>query len=378
MLQLANFPEEILEQILAPCVIAPLALTSRPTWHKSSTKGSGLATRSRLAPLLVSKSFHRISTPLFLETLHIISPTQLHRLLSTLLSSTPCLAHHIRHLIFAGVWAEGGELLRLCGHALKYLHITLDITPGFGTHPALPLHATFRDLDAEEFCDGLQYLSGLLHLVITKPNNVYLTHFKPKYVLAEISRSLVGWTNLESANIGFRLSDDTAITHTDSSTATASHDPAFDPHLFPIRALSHSLSIHPRLKSLYTVLPSVWSETILRISNNPSLQRIVLSDTCHVFSSHPNPYPNPNPNSNVSSLYRLHNYTANAPLLHQHDQRWSTKDLYASPVGACIQPINNTAGPSLYEPATGILWTGLFFSQARKHPRLSELIRAGT
>ncbi|KAF9044258.1 hypothetical protein BJ165DRAFT_188860 [Panaeolus papilionaceus] len=352
VMQLDHFPEEILEQILAPCVSAPLELAQRPSWHYSTTTSGYRATlHNRLAPLLVSKSFHRIGTPLFLETIHVISPTQLHRLLSTLLLRHSSLSQYIKNLIFTGVWAEGGELLRLCGDSLKFLQVNLDVTPGLGTNPALLLHSTIRDLDAEEFCDGLQYVSGLTHLVVSKLNNVYLTHFKPKYVLAEISRALALWNNLESVNIGFRLSDDI----TTNNSGSPSHIQQFDPHLFPVKALSHSLSTVPKLKTFFTLLPSVWSETILRISTNPSLERIVLSDSSHIFSS------------NTSSSSYLFEQTR------PQDRQWSGKDLYASPVGACIQPTS-----SLYEPATGILWTGLFFSQARKHPRLSELIRAGT
>ncbi|PPQ87829.1 hypothetical protein CVT26_007561 [Gymnopilus dilepis] len=54
---------------------------------------------------------------------------------------------------------------------------------------------------------------------------------------------------------------------------------------------------------------------------------------------------------------------------------WSAADFYAGPVSASMSP-----GPT-FESANGqgsILGTGLFLSQARKHARLSELIRNGT
>ena len=49
---------------------------------------------------------------------------------------------------------------------------------------------------------------------------------------------------------------------------------------------------------------------------------------------------------------------------------WSSNDFYAGPLGASMP------APPAFEGS--IAGTGLFLMQARKHTRLSELIRAGT
>lgn len=189
-LQLSAFPEELLERILALSVVAPLVQTPRPQWHQRSNPN---LVRGRLAPLLVCKKFFRICTPLFYHTVHITSPAQLHKLLSIALRPNVYLATYIHRLFFAGIWAEGGELLSMCGNNIKMLDITLDVTqlaPGVYAHRE-------RDLDAEDFCDGLKDItSSLTHLVLRKSNNVYLTQPKPRHVLGEIAKAMRHWDNL--------------------------------------------------------------------------------------------------------------------------------------------------------------------------------------
>ena len=188
------FPEELLERILALCVVAPLVQTARPQWHQRADRGTAI--RGRLASLLVCKKFYRISTPLFYHTIHITSPAQLHRLLSTALRRNLYLATYVRRLLFAGVWAEGGELIAMCSRNVKMLDITLDMTqlaPGVNTNRYV------RDFDAEDFCKGIKHITySLTHLALRKPNNVYLTQPKPKYVLGEIAKAMRYWDNLAS------------------------------------------------------------------------------------------------------------------------------------------------------------------------------------
>ena len=78
------------------------------------------------------------------------------------------------------------------------------------------------------------------------------------------------------------------------------------------------------LRTFATRLPSVWSENILRVSRNPALERIVLED----FAP-----PSPPPGHPENGHENVYDY--------------------------------------------GIQGTGLFFNEAKKHPRLCELIRAG-
>ncbi|CAA7257500.1 unnamed protein product [Cyclocybe aegerita] len=350
-LQLSAFPEELLEKILSHLVVAPLSSPPRPSWHRPNTPSTGPSApiRGRLAVLLVSKAFCRISTPLFYHTIHLVSASQLHGLLSSALRPNPCLAAHIRRVVLSGVWAEGGELLELCGPGLRMLDIALDITQ---LCPAT--QGIVRDLDAEDFCEGLKEIKGLTHLVVRKPNNVYLTQPKPRYVLAELAKAVNVWDWLEYADLAFRLSDD-------SNTANllvhaAQPLPPSQLQAGPMTALVQSLSTRPKLHTFCTLLPSVWNETILRVSTNPSLERIILGDGMG---------------------------PGRDPVAHTRGTVCSGRDFYAAPVSSCSPTPLSTAplfesSPTYSGPGTGILGTGLFFMQAKKHIRLSELIRAGT
>ncbi|KAJ3514510.1 hypothetical protein NLJ89_g2332 [Agrocybe chaxingu] len=275
----------------------------------------------------------------------------LHQLLSSALRPNPCLAAHIRRVVLSGVWAEGGELLELCGPGLRMLDIALDVTQ---LCPAT--QGIVRDLDAEDFCEGLKTIKGLTHLVVRKPNNVYLTQPKPRYVLAELAMAVNVWDRLEYADLAFRLSDD-------SNTANMlvhAAQPLPPSHLQagPMTALVQSLSTRPKLHTFCTLLPSVWNETILRVSKNPSLERIILGDGMG---------------------------PGRDPVAHTRGTGSSGRDFYAAQVSGSIHSSTPSPTAPLFEsnptysgPGAGILGTGLFFMQAKKHTRLSELIRAGT
>ena len=188
-LNLLSFPEELLEKILAHCVVAHTPHPPRPSWHSSSATTPPV--RGRLALLLVSKTFLRIATPLFYHSLHIASPSQLHCLLRDALRPNSALASHIRRVVLAGIWAEGGELLQLCHTRLETLDIILDtmaVAPG--------VQGDVRDLDAEEFCAALTEMTALTHLVVRKPCNVYLTQPRPRYVLSALAEAMHSWDKL--------------------------------------------------------------------------------------------------------------------------------------------------------------------------------------
>ncbi|KIM43774.1 hypothetical protein M413DRAFT_388504 [Hebeloma cylindrosporum] len=342
-LELSAFPEELLERILSYCIVAPLVLPPRPAWHRPTGcfSATALPIRGRLALLLVSKQFFRISTPLFYHTIHVISASQLHGLLRNAIRPNPFLAGYIRRIVLQGVWADAGELLSLAQNNLNVLDITLDVT-----QLSQRVHGPIRDFDAEEFCEGLKDLVSLKHIVIRKPNNVYLTQPKPRYVLSGIAKAMQGWDNLEHADIPFRLSDDSS---TGANPAlSSSTPPVLRVHQAPITALTLALSTRPRLHTFSTLLPSVWNEAILRVSNNPALERIILGDGTGTGGG------------GGQSHYH-HGKGATM---------WSGKDFYAAPVGASMP-----AAPVFEGSIAG---TGLFLMQARKHTRLSELIRAGT
>ncbi|KAF9479120.1 hypothetical protein BDN70DRAFT_932791 [Pholiota conissans] len=343
-LDLSSFPEELLERILEQCVISPFSQAPRPSWHRPSSPSSDVVpVRGRVSLLLVSKTFLRICTPLFYNTIHITSANQVRQLLSNALRPNPSLARSIRRLILPGVWAEAAELLQMCSANLKTLDLTLDVP-----QLSLAVQGNMRDLDAEEFCEALKDVKALTHIVIRKPGNVYLTQPKPRYVLFEVAKAMNGWNDLEHATLSFRLSDDSGAT-TARYTANAQASQA---QQGPITALTQALSTRPKLHTLSTILPSVWNESILRISVNPSLERIVLADGV--------------------GGGREPSFEHTSSPASKGDAQCSARDLYAAPVAATMPP-----GPPL-EGNHGIHSTGLFFVQAKKHPRLCELIRAGT
>ncbi|KIJ98398.1 hypothetical protein K443DRAFT_680829 [Laccaria amethystina LaAM-08-1] len=322
---LPSFPEELLERILAPCVLLPLSPTTptpRPQWHRSSPSPSSSSSpmRTRLAPLLVSKTFLRICTPLFYHTLHLSSISQLQRLLG----ANPSLITHTRELILAPgtISAEAGELLSLCT-ALRYLEMSLDASSS-----NLGASGGYRDLDAEEFTRHLCSVIrtgrvGITHLVLRKATNVYLTQQRPRYVLMHLAEALEGNESLEHVELAFRISDDN---HCTSGPG-------------PITLLTKTLSALPRLHTFSTHLPSLWNEAILCVSANPVLERIVLADS-----------------TGGDAHVTTYGVTGGA---------------YGITNGAYGTANNAHATPA-------VLGTGIFFSQARKHARLSELIRNGT
>jgi len=176
--------------------------------------------------------------------------------------------------------------------------------------------ATSNDVgpDADEFCAALDQLRDVRHLVVRKPSNVYVSQAKTRYVITRLAEAVHNWQDLEIAQIAFRLSDDSM------ASLPVSLSPA---QLGPISSLTHALRTRPSLHTFSTQLPSVWNNAILSVSQNEALERIVLGDGHEPTSPH---------------LGR----------------------------GGYGTGRNMVPG------------TGLFLTEARKHPRLAELIRAGT
>lgn len=192
--QLNSFPEELLERILSLCVVSSPDSHFRLLWLQfgapsplnSEKPSQNTCIRGRLAPLLVCKRFLRISIPLFYHTVHISSPRQLNNLLENALRINTCFPAQIRHLVFDGVWAHGGEVMRLCGEHLRTLDIMLDAGPAF------PVTVE----EGQKFCEGLRHLTVVTHMVLRKSTNVYLTHHKARYVIGEIAKAIENWEAL--------------------------------------------------------------------------------------------------------------------------------------------------------------------------------------
>ena len=177
---LASFPEELLVRILA------LALPPHPT------ASDLFPPRNRTAPLLVSRQFLRIASPLFYHTLHLHSHNQATRVLDTL-TLHPALANAVRRLVFSGIWHASASVLALCDRVCD-IDICLDIGPCHrASEPGDPL-----DVDAEAFCSALEQRRAITHLTIRKDPAVYLTHSRPIYVLQRLAHAVRQWTNLVS------------------------------------------------------------------------------------------------------------------------------------------------------------------------------------
>ncbi|KAF9240067.1 hypothetical protein BU15DRAFT_46169 [Melanogaster broomeanus] len=306
---LASFPEELLARILALCVTPPPALPSRPPWDVVPPTTLRNLPRNRFAPLLVSRQFLRIASPLFYHTLHLQSPNQATWLLETL-QHQPSLAHAARKLVFGGIWRDCAAVLTLCDRVYD-LDICLDCGPDNST--PIPLNVTFgNDSDGESFCFALQQRDFITHLTIRKADNVYLTHRRPAVCTTDVCQSIIQkWSNLESVHFAVRISA--------------------SPITLP---LAQALSEAPRLHSVRAQVPSVWSDFLLLISSNPSLEKIMLYS------------------ESMSGVAQNRTIQGLAAIKGAYD--------------------------GVDDNENAILGTGMFMIGARMHARLSELIKAGT
>ncbi|KAK7049844.1 hypothetical protein VNI00_005274 [Paramarasmius palmivorus] len=245
MIHLSDFPEELLERVLE-FTLRPGA-SPRPDWHVQP---------NRPAPLVVSKTFCRIAVVHLYHTIQIGGENREReqRLLQTL-QEKPELARCVKKLIVTSPSSCAAEITRLCRFTQSLeVHLTVS-----------------EDEDVAEFCDALKTLPSIQHLTLHKAANVYLTH-------AGIGGTILGITEciqdiwapagLTTVNAGFKLS-------ADESPLASPIAPA--PAQSPVASLTHALATAPHLHTFATVLPSVWNDAILIISENPRLERIVLS-----------------------------------------------------------------------------------------------------
>lgn len=172
---LASFPEELLARILALALIPPCSDLFPP-----------------IAPLLVSRQFLRIASPLFYHTLHLHSPHQTARAIDTLTHHPP-LANAVRRVVFAGIWHNSAAVLALCDRVYD-VDFCLDAGPGPQTSgPGDPI-----DPDAEAFCYALEQCHSITHLTMRKDPALYLTHPRPIYILQRLAQVVHHWPNLVS------------------------------------------------------------------------------------------------------------------------------------------------------------------------------------
>ena len=200
--QLSSLPEELLERILALCLPSPPSiLPPRPLWHRQPLPPSSRGrthqphkqARPSTAPLLVSHTFLRISTPLFYHTLLLVSPAQVSSLLRTL-RANPALGQCVKQLAVLGIWHDVGPVLTFCP-GVQVLDIMLD------TWKASPGREDVRDPKdngAEAFCSAMERLQNVKHLTVRKGGTVYLTQSKPGYVIQRLATAIRTWKHLVS------------------------------------------------------------------------------------------------------------------------------------------------------------------------------------
>ena len=333
-----DFPEELLEHVITLCVAASPIPTpaSSPSWHTRT-----FITR-RTSPLLVCKAFNRIGTPLLYHSINLTNPPQAELLLRTLRDNRD-ISPLIRCLVLSTITIHSAQALSLCRNL-----VLLDFTLEAGGQPSPPgPQVPTPDPDVVEFSNALSNLSQLRHLVVRKSGaGVYLTTPRVKHILCHLAEAVPEWNELvgsydiasdstphhavfqETTNFAFKFADDTPFKRP-TPPGTPSDDSPL--RLGPIARLTHALSTRPKLHSFAAHLPSTWSNAILRVGTNKRLERIVLSDG----------------RSDICIIPEITGAMFSAPTTEHHHQH-------------------------------GVLGSGLFMMEARKHVKLIELIRAGT
>lgn len=187
-------PEELTEQILSLCVTASFEPPPpRPIWlapaksrpqsvSKQDRRCSAI--RTRLAPLLVSKTFHRISTPHYCSTVRITSPEQAAAFLRAL--QTQHIAPYVRRFLSSSILPTLGAVLQHCKN-INYIDISLDS----GSSSSIGV-----DSVTEEFCNALDTLECVKHISLRKASNTYLTLPRVRYTLTRLAVTVEKWTSL--------------------------------------------------------------------------------------------------------------------------------------------------------------------------------------
>lgn len=212
---LSAMPEEILERILdlvvssKPCPGA----NYRPVWHpypaasasaSAPSPHSALPARTppHLAPLLVSRTWLRIATPLHYRHIVLRSPRNT-ALLAATLRASPELGRWVRTLRVEGTFQALPDVVRMCPHLEGF-----DMTVDNGSAGQAPAQADGQDGQTQtddkvaRFCSAFREMRQIRHLVIRK--NAYLTQPRPTLIFEELGKAITGWNHLVSLAFGSR------------------------------------------------------------------------------------------------------------------------------------------------------------------------------
>ncbi|KAI0295681.1 hypothetical protein BC826DRAFT_1104091 [Russula brevipes] len=229
-MELLDFPEEILVLILKSAIPPPDPRISLP----------------RPEFLLTCRTLHRIGLPFLYHTLLIKSPTKAALVHRTLLEQ-PTLVRHVRHLYSRVTTLSLLLVLRAIGHGKGSLQ-TLDFSINAPWMSGRP--------DGSDEDEPLTAVP-VRNLAVRHGNVMFLRHsvFEVTGALAE---AIQRWPNLEVVEIEPRI--------------LLTSLPLGRPH-----PVALALSRAPALRLIRTALPPVWDPSLLVASENPSLQRIVLT-----------------------------------------------------------------------------------------------------
>ncbi|CAL1710911.1 unnamed protein product [Somion occarium] len=370
---ISRIPEELVERILSYALapspssysaLAPIRSSSKPDTSLSLFRPSTPSVASfRLSPLLVCKLWLRIGTPLYYRSIHLTSQHQT-RLLASLLESQPSLGACIREVRVEGVFSGLVDVVRHLGRCVPAplgFNASGSLL-GDGQSPGhnckklekldCRLDGSTSIEDVQAFCAAVDALGDVKHLVVRKNANAYLTQPGAISVMKSLSDGVRRWIGIESVELAFRFSPIISNSHTtvfhigansispnahiQSVHSTASLNTSDDTfsQLHPTAQLTSALTHAPNLKVFKTELPAVWNTALLEISSNTSLRRI---------------------------------HICNPPLSLQHQPQHRSQSHVMCPYPS----------PSHVQFSTLPSFSSLYMREARKHPRLMELIRAG-
>ncbi|KAJ7100720.1 hypothetical protein B0H15DRAFT_459459 [Mycena belliarum] len=317
-LTLAALPEELLERILALVVDPALR---HPCHHcHRHTYRTPPQISTRIVALLVSRAFYRIARPLLYRTLVLRSATQSRALLRAL-ATHPLHIRSVRTLVLLVPSAADAQVLALTAPTLCALDVTL---PSVLT-------------DADSFASPAVF-PALRTLAVRKAAGTYLSQSGPRVLLSVLAAIVRVAPLLNIATTTFPISS--------------------DPTLAPLVC---ALANAPRLHTLATPLPALWSPALLSVSKNKALERICLGD-------------------GAPSLYASYGTLAYpCPAENKAAQHAPPRSVSSPSIPVPSASFTNACAP-LTQPRSPrpLLGTGLFLAAARKHARLAELVREGT
>ncbi|KAI0036078.1 hypothetical protein K488DRAFT_82514 [Vararia minispora EC-137] len=273
-MSLFDLPEEVLEYALRLVLVDPLSL---PT---GSAQDSPSAQSAFLPILLVNRALNRIGTPVLYHSVHLTKAATAAILACTLVENPERYAPHVRSLSVDAIYASVPVILRALSPCnLAHLELMLKLSPykvelsklgeTYIRHPAPesgPPGESLRLRVARDLAQAFSVLApGPRTFVLNRPAMTFGTKCD-EIVIGGLARALPSWTALHRVEIPFRLSD-----------PRQGPDPGHADDIEGERALPLGLARVPNLKSVCTLVPSVWSPALQLVASNMSLERLELT-----------------------------------------------------------------------------------------------------